>query len=86
MENFYTKKEVKKYCIQGENPNYDLHNFDVPFRGLVIAPSGSGKSIFLTNLITLFCKGNEGTFDNIYIFCKCTSEPLYKYLVDKYKG
>jgi ABC-type lipoprotein export system ATPase subunit len=85
MENFYTKKEVKKYCIQGENPNYDLHNFDVPFRALVIAPSGSGKSIFLTNLITLFCKGTEGTFDNIYIFCKSRDEPLYKYLSDKSK-
>jgi ABC-type lipoprotein export system ATPase subunit len=65
MENFYVEKEVKNYCIQGENPNYNLHNFDVPFRSLVIAPSGSGKS---THLITLFCKGNEGTFDNIYIF------------------
>ena len=49
MENFYNKKEVKKYCVKGENPNYDLHNFDVPFRGLVIAPSGSGKSNFITN-------------------------------------
>ena len=86
MENFYTKKEVKKYCIQGENPNYHLHNFDVPFRALVIAPSGSGKSNFLTNLITLFCKGTEGTFDNIYIFCKSRDEPLYKYLSDKSKG
>ena len=37
-------------------------------------------------MITLFCKGTEGTFDNIYIFCKCTSEPLYKYLSDKSKG
>jgi hypothetical protein len=52
----------------------------------VIAPSGSGKSIFLTNLITLFCKGTEGTFDNIYIFCKSRDEPLYKYLSDKSKG
>jgi hypothetical protein len=85
MKNFYTKKEAKKYCIQGENPNYDLHNFDVPFRALVIAPSGSGKSNFSTNLITLFCKGT-GTFDNIYIFCKYTSKPLYKYLGDKSKG
>ena len=67
MENFYTKKEVKKYCIQGENPNYDLHNFDVPFRALVIAPSGSGKSNFLTNLITSFCKGTEETLI-IFIF------------------
>ena len=43
------------------------------------------KVFFLTNLITLFCKGT-GTFDNIYIFCKCTSEPLYQYLSDKSKG
>ena len=86
MENIFTKKIVKKYSIQGENPNYYLHNFDVPFRALVIAPSGSGKSIFLTNLITLFCKGTEGTFDNIYIFCKSRDEPLYQYLSDKSKG
>ena len=58
----------------------------MPFRGLVIAPSGSGKSNFLKNLITLFCKGTEGTFDNIYIFCKSRDEPLYKYLSDKSKG
>jgi hypothetical protein len=86
MKNFYSKKEVKKYCIQGENPNYYLHNFDVPFRASVIAPSGSGKSNFLTNLISLFCKGTEGTFDNIYIFCKSRDEPLYQYLSDKSKG
>ena len=85
MENFYNKKEVKKYCVKGENPNYDLHNFDVPFRGLVVAPSGSGKSNFITNLITLFCKG-VGTFDNIYIFCKSKDEPLYQYLADRSKG
>ena len=52
----------------------------------MIAPSGSGKSNFLTNLITLFCKGNEGTLDNIYIFCKSRDEPLYQYLSDKSKG
>jgi hypothetical protein len=86
MENFYNKDAVKKYCIKGENPNYDLHNFDVPFRGLVIAPSGSGKSNFITNLITLFCKGKDGTFDNIYIFYKSRDEPLYQYLADKSKG
>jgi len=86
MENFYQRKDVKKYCNKTENPNYDLHNFDIPFRALVVAPSGSGKSNFITNLISLFCKGKEGTFDNIYIFCKCASEPLYKYLADKSKG
>ena len=73
MENQYSKKEVKKYVIKGDNLNYDLHNFDAPFRALVIASSGSGKSIFLTNVITLFCK-KTGTFDNIYIFFKCKDE------------
>ena len=52
----------------------------------MITPSGSGKSNFLTNSITLFCKGNKGIFDNIYIFCKCSTEPLYKYLCNKSKG
>ena len=85
MENYYAKKEVKKYCVKTENPNYDLHQFDTPFRSLVVAPSGSGKSNFITNLITLFCKG-KGTYDNIYIFCKCKDEPLYRYLADKSKG
>lgn len=86
MENFYNKKEVRKYCSKTENPNYELHNFDLPFRALVVAPSGSGKSNFITNLITLFCKGKEGTYDNIYIFCKSRDEPLYRYLADKSKG
>jgi hypothetical protein len=57
----------------------------VPFRALVIAHSGSAKSFFKTNLITVFCKGT-GTFDYIYkIFCKCKDEPLYRFLADKSK-
>ena len=86
MQNFYEKKEVKKYCVKADNPNYDMHHFDTPFRSLVVAPSGSGKSNFITNLISLFCKGKEGTFDNIYIFCKSRDEPLYQFLGDKSKG
>ena len=79
MKKYYNKKEVKKYCVKTENHNYDLHHFDTPIRSLVVAPSGSGKSS------TLFCKG-KGTYDNIYIFCKCKDEPLYRYLADKSKG
>jgi hypothetical protein len=82
MENFYTKKDVSKYCQKSENPNHNLHNFEIPFRGLVVAPSGSGKSNFITNLISLLCKG-KGTYDKIYIFCKSRDEPLYQYLGDK---
>ena len=85
MQNYYDKKEVKKYCVKADNPNYDLHHFETPFRSLVVAPSGSGKSNFITNLISLFCKG-KGTFDEIYIFCKCKDEALYRFLSDKSKG
>jgi hypothetical protein len=85
MENYYNKKEVKKYCVKADNPNYDLHHFETPFRSLVVAPSGSGKSNFITNLISLFCKG-KGTFDSIFIFCKSRDEPLYQFLSDKSKG
>ena len=51
----------------------------------MVAPSGSGKSNFITNLIALFCN-NKGTFDNIYIFCKSVDEPLYRFRNDKSKG
>ena len=48
MENYYKNKDVKKYCQKADNPNYDLHHFETPFRSLVVAPSGSGKSNFIT--------------------------------------
>ena len=85
MQNFYEKKEVKKYVSKTDNPNYNLHHFDIPFRALCIAPSGSGKSNFICNLISLFCKG-RGTFDEIHIFCKSKDEALYRFLCDKSKG
>lgn len=64
------------------NPNKSHHNFDIPFRACVVAPSGSGKTNFVTNLIRLFCMG-AGTFTNITIICKDASEPLYKYLASR---
>ena len=73
MENFYDKKDVKKYVSKTDNPNYNLHHFDVPFRALSVAPSGSGKSNF------------KGTYDQIHIFCKSKDEPLYRFLCDKSK-
>ena len=85
MENYYQKQDVKKYCQKSDNPNYNLHHFDTPFKSLVVAPSGSGKSNFITNLIALFCK-KKWTYDQIYIFCKSVDEPLYRFLNDKSKG
>jgi len=85
MQNFYDKKDVQKYVSKTDNPNYNLHHFDVPFRALCVAPSGSGKSNFICNLISLFCKG-KGTYDQIHIFCKSRDEPLYQFLCDKSRG
>ena len=59
--------------MKTENPNYELHHFDTPFRSLVVAPSGSGKSNFIT-------------YDQIFIFCKSRDELLYQFLGDKSKG
>ena len=85
MQNFYEKKEVRKYVSKTNNPNYDEHHFSVPFRSLCVAPSGSGKSNFICNLISLFCKG-RGTYDQIHIYCKSKDEALYRFLGDKSKG
>jgi len=61
-----------------------MHHFSTPFRSLVVAPSGSGESNFITNLISLFCKV-KGVQDRIFIFCKSRDEPLYQFLGDKSK-
>lgn len=82
--NFY---EVipKKYLNNAENPNYDLHNFELPFRMVVVAPSGSGKTNFLLNLLSLFCKG-KGTFLTINIITANKNEPLYEYIENEHKA
>jgi hypothetical protein len=85
MLNFYDKKEVKKHIKKCSNPNFHLHGIEMPFRMLVVAPSGSGKSNFVCNLLKLFCAGN-GSFEQITLFCKSRFEPLYEYLAEASKG
>jgi len=76
--NFY---EVipKKYLLEADNPNYNVHNIDLPFRMCVVAPSGSGKTNFLVNLIKVFSQG-KGTFADIHICTANKDEPLYNWL------
>jgi len=69
----------KKYLDNTENPNYDLHNIDLPFRMCVVAPSGSGKTNFLMNLIRIFSQG-QGTFSDITVITSNKDEPLYNWL------
>ena len=86
MKNFYKEPALKKYLSKSDNPNIHLHGINrLPFRMVVNAPSGSGKSNMIVNLIELFSKG-EGTFSSIEIFCRCRDEPLYQFLSDKTKN
>jgi hypothetical protein len=80
--NWY-EKIPKEMLDSAENPNYHIHNLKVPFRMCVVAPSGSGKTNFLVNLIHLFSQGIKGTFADITIITRNKDEPLYNFLVSK---
>lgn len=79
--NFY---EVipKKFIDDVSNPNFNIHNIELPFRMVVVAPSGSGKTNFILNLIKVFSEG-EGTFADINIITANKDEPLYNYLEEQ---
>jgi len=76
--NFY-ERIPKALLDNAENPNFHLHNLKVPMRMCIVAPSGSGKTNFLVNLIALFSQG-KGTFADITIITRNKDEPLYKWL------
>ena len=82
--NFY-EKMPKKLLKKTYNPNEHLHHFQLPFRGIISAPSGSGKTNVLLNLLHLFSQG-DGTFADITIITRNKDEPLYNYLSEKSKG
>jgi hypothetical protein len=75
----------KKFLDEAENPNFHIHHLKIPFRMIIVAPSGSGKTNFLLNLISLFGKG-QGTFADICILTRNKDEPLYKWLEDVTEG
>lgn len=78
MINFYDVMP-KDLLPKADNPNKALHQIELPFRMCIVAPSGSGKTNFLLNLIALFSKG-RGTFASITILTRVADEPLYNFL------
>jgi hypothetical protein len=74
----------EKYLIKTSNPNFDLHGFKIHSRIIIQAPSSTGKTNFLTNLLRLFCT-RKGTFATIQIVCASKDEPLYRWLGDMNK-
>ncbi len=72
----------KQFLDKVENPNYHLHKLKIPFRICIVAPSGSGKTNFLLNLLQIFSIG-EGTFQSVHIITRNKDEPLYRWLESK---
>ena len=79
--NFY-EVMPREMLPKSHNPNKADHKFNLPFRMAIVAPSGSGKTNFLLNLIHRFSKG-IGTFASITVVTKVAAEPLYDYLKSK---
>jgi hypothetical protein len=73
--NFYELESVQKFADKSHNPFYDIHQISIPFRSVVIGSSGSGKSNFIMNLISIM----GSTFNHLYIYTQAP-EPLYDYL------
>lgn len=83
--NFY-EQIPKEMLDNAENPNFELHHLKLPFRMVIVAPSGSGKTNFLANLIYIFSCGDKGTFADITILTRNKDEPIYNYLEKETKG
>ena len=81
IQNFY-ESMPEEMLDKAENPNEEIHHIKLPFRMCVSAPSGSGKTNFVLNLIALFSQG-KGTFQTIDIVTRNKDEPLYNYLHKK---
>jgi hypothetical protein len=79
--NFYEKMPASM-LPKAHNPNHDMHQLKLPMRMCLVAPSGSGKTNFLLNLIHVFSRG-VGTFASITILTRVSDEPLYNFLKKK---
>jgi len=74
------EKMPKEFLDNAVNPNFHLHKLKLPFRMCIVAPSGSGKTNFLINLLKLFCCGDKGTFQTIHIVTRNKDEPMYRWI------
>ena len=78
VRNMY-EKIPKRMLDEVSNPHQNMHGLKIPFRMCVVAPSGSGKTNFLINLLSLVSSA-PGTFHSICIVTRNKNEPLYNWL------
>lgn len=74
----------KRFLNTPDNPNFDIHHIKIPCRACIVAPSGSGKTNFLLNLLEKFSMPSKstgkGTFHTLCIVTRNKDEPLYQWL------
>ena len=78
IENFYKRDDVQLFNTTYQNPEYNLESMPLkhPFRALLIAQTGGGKTNLILDIINK-CK----CFQLIKIFCLNKDEPIYEYLL-----
>lgn len=64
------------------NPNYAIHGLDWPFRAIIAAPSGSGKTNMLCNLLLHL----NNTVHELVICIRSADEPLYDMIINRLKN
>ena len=86
--NWYSIPEVRRYLKPQHNPNKKYHNLSIPFMGVILGPTGSGKTQLVLSLIKCFSdklknKEKSGTFYSIDYITSNKDEPLLDYLATK---
>jgi hypothetical protein len=76
-QNFYEK--LPAHLRKGPpNPDYENHYIKLPFRGIIVGASGSGK----TGLLFEFLSRCPKTFTKVVLCVKSAAEPLYRHLIE----
>ncbi len=78
IKNYYAHIKKDKLDVDRSYPNESILNISLPARILICAPSDTGKTNLLRNLLDLI-----GAFDKIILWAKDLDEPLYKDLIEK---
>ena len=63
------------------NKNNKNDDKNLPYRMLIVGPSGSAKTNALLNLIQK--QNNNNLIDKIYLYAKDLSKPKYQFLIEK---
>jgi hypothetical protein len=71
----------KSFKTEYQNPSYDKAFVSHPFRMLIVAQSGGGKTTVATDIIYRL----QNTFNKIVLCIKHADEPLYNFLRSKIK-